>query len=202
MPNSLIQVPFQGAAVACVLVDGVPYVAMRPLCDAMEIAWTHQLQAIKKDPVLSSVVTEMVTTGADGKQYRMLCLPLDYLNGWLFKIDAGRYKPGDPRRDRIIAYQRECYRVLRDRFMPALTDRPPMHARPWESDTAARRASRLVGKLRRLARNRRLGKAAMHAAVELALFGEPEHAGNPLSRYLQNRLPETEAPQAKGALPC
>lgn len=200
MPNSLIQVPFQGAAVACVLVDGVPYVALRPLCDALEIDWATQRRAIKNDPVLASVVGDLPTTGADGKQYRMLCLPLDYLNGWLFKIDAGRYKPGDPRRERIVAYQRECYRVLRDRFMPALTDRPPMHARPWESDTAARRASRLVGKLRRLARNRRLSKAAMHAAVELACFGESDRTDGPLAQFLLSRIPETNQP--KGALPC
>ena len=200
MPTDLIQVPFQGAAVACALVDGVPYVAMRPLCDALEVTWPRQRRAIKNDPVLASTVAEMATVGADGKTRSMLCLPLDYLNGWLFRLDAGRYKPGDPRRDRIIAYQRECYRVLRDRFMPQARPLPP--CRPWESAIQAGQAEKLVGRLRRIARNRRLGKAAMHAAVELALFGEPEHAGNPLSRYLQNRLPETEAPQAKGALPC
>lgn len=117
MPNSLIQVTFHDAQVVCVMHDGKPFVALRPLCDALEIAWEAQFRAIKKDPVLTSVVDELSTTGADGKRYSMLCLPLDYLNGWLFKIDAGRYKPGDPRRDRIIAYQRECYRVLAEYFL-------------------------------------------------------------------------------------
>jgi hypothetical protein len=60
---------------------------------------------------------EIRTTGADGKQYEMVCLPLDYLNGWLFKINANRYK-GDDRREVIIRYQRECYRVLADHFLP------------------------------------------------------------------------------------
>ena len=200
MPNTLVQVAFHDAQVVCVMHDGKPFVALRPLCDALEIAWEAQFRAIKKDPVLASTVDDLSTVGADGKSRSMLCLPLDYLNGWLFKIDAGRYKPGDPRRDRIIAYQRECYRVLRDRFMPALTDRPTMHARPWESDTAARRASRLVGKLRRLARNRRLSKAAMHAAVELACFGESDRLDGPLAQFLLSRIPETNQP--KGALPC
>ena len=44
----------------------------------------------------------------------MLCLPLDYLNGWLFKISAKRYTGA--RRDAIVRYQKECYRVLAEHF--------------------------------------------------------------------------------------
>jgi hypothetical protein len=42
----------------------------------------------------------------------MVTLPLEYLNGWLFKVNAGRYKPNDPRREVIIRYQRECFLAL------------------------------------------------------------------------------------------
>ena len=45
----------------------------------------------------------------------MLCLPLDYLNGWLFGINASRVK--DDIRERLLRYQRECYRVLADAFL-------------------------------------------------------------------------------------
>ena len=117
MPNSLVQVAFHDAQVVCVMHDGKPFVALRPLCDALEIDWATQRRAIKNDPVLASTVGDLPTVGADGKARSMLCLPLDYLHGWLFKIDAGRYQPGDPRRDRIIAYQRECYRVLAEYFL-------------------------------------------------------------------------------------
>jgi hypothetical protein len=44
----------------------------------------------------------------------MTCLPLDYLSGWLFGINATRVKPEV--RDRLIRYQRECYRVLAEAF--------------------------------------------------------------------------------------
>lgn len=44
----------------------------------------------------------------------MLFLELDYLNGWLFGIDANRVKP--ELRQRVIDYQRECYKVLADYF--------------------------------------------------------------------------------------
>ena len=93
-------------------------VVMKPICEALGIDWSTQREIIKQDPVLNSVMGIMPTTGADGKQYEMFCLPLDYLNGWLFKINANRYK-GDDRREVIIRYQRECYRVLADHFLPS-----------------------------------------------------------------------------------
>jgi hypothetical protein len=45
----------------------------------------------------------------------MLCLPLDFLNGWLFGINADRVKPEV--RDQVLRYQRECYRVLATAFV-------------------------------------------------------------------------------------
>jgi hypothetical protein len=45
----------------------------------------------------------------------MLCLPLDYLNGWLFGVNANRVK--DAVRDKLIRYQMECYRVLAREFV-------------------------------------------------------------------------------------
>jgi hypothetical protein len=39
-----------------------------------------------------------------------LCIPLDYLSGFLFGINADRVKP--EYREDVIRYQRECYKVL------------------------------------------------------------------------------------------
>jgi|GEM_PF-3518576 len=109
-----VTVDFQGDPVICIKNgDGIK-VAMRPIAEKLGLEWTHQLRQIKNDPVLASTVAEYATVAADGKPRKMITLPLDYLNGWLFKIDAGRYKKDDPRRDVIIRYQRECYRVLHD----------------------------------------------------------------------------------------
>jgi len=41
---------------------------------------------------LSSVGVTMTATGQDGKQYEMICIPLSYLNGWLFRINPARYE--------------------------------------------------------------------------------------------------------------
>ena len=44
----------------------------------------------------------------------MVCLPLDYISGFLFGLNADRVKP--ELRDRVIRYQRECYKVLAEAF--------------------------------------------------------------------------------------
>ncbi len=90
------------------------YVALKPICEALEIDWQAQHKAVMKDEVLKSVVSQMETTGADGKTYQMVCLPLDYLNGWLFRINAAHFAEG--KRSLIVRYQRECYRVLAEHF--------------------------------------------------------------------------------------
>lgn len=115
MTNGIEKIGFCGRELVAVKEKEKVLVALRPICDALGLDWSRQLKLVKDDPVLSSTVDELPTVGADGKPREMICLPLDYLNGWLFKISAKRYTGA--RRDAIIRYQRECYRVLAEHFM-------------------------------------------------------------------------------------
>ncbi len=45
----------------------------------------------------------------------MVCLPLEYLPGWLFGISTSRVK-NDVHRHKIIHYRRECFRALSAAF--------------------------------------------------------------------------------------
>ena len=89
------------------------YVPVRPICDFLGVAWSAQRRRILDDAVLSEELQAIQVTTAGGPQ-EMQCLPLDMLNGWLFGINARRVK--DEVRDRLIRYQRECYRVLASAF--------------------------------------------------------------------------------------
>lgn len=89
------------------------YVPVRPICDFLGVAWSAQRRRILDDAVLSEELQAIPVTTAGGPQ-EMQCLPLDMLNGWLFGINARRVK--DEVRDRLIRYQRECYRVLASAF--------------------------------------------------------------------------------------
>jgi hypothetical protein len=97
----------------------VVYVPVRPICDYLGVAWSAQRLRINRDPVLSEETERVIVTITDSRQTmgrEMLCLPLDYLNGWLFGINANRVKPDI--RQRLIRYQRDCYRILAEAFVP------------------------------------------------------------------------------------
>jgi hypothetical protein len=97
------------------------YVPIRPICDFLGIDWSSQRRRINRDPVLSEVTMSVVITATDiapksrrPQKSSMLCLPLDFLNGWLFGVSAQRVK--SELRERVIIYQRECYKILSDAF--------------------------------------------------------------------------------------
>lgn len=113
--NDLITVPFHQHSVFALEQDGKRWVAVKPICEAIGVDWEGQRQRLKRDPVLSSTVVMMKAVAADEKEREMLFLDLDYLNGWLFGIDANRVKP--ELRERVIDYQRECCKVLAGHFM-------------------------------------------------------------------------------------
>lgn len=111
MSTSISTVAFHGANLPIISINGNPYFAPRAVCEAVGVDWSAQLQKIKQDIVLNSVVVLSPMTGSDGKQYEMVCLPLEYLNGWLFKINPTRVTKLDVR-ERLVQYQRECYPAL------------------------------------------------------------------------------------------
>lgn len=120
--NSLTQitVPFHSAELYLVEHNGQPYTAMRPIVENMGLDWKAQLVKIKQR--FSSVVGEITTTGKDGKQYQMLCLPLKKLFGWLMTISPNKVKP--ELRDTIIMYQNECDDVLWDYWIKGKATNP------------------------------------------------------------------------------
>ncbi|MCB0020126.1 MAG: hypothetical protein KDE09_20185 [Anaerolineales bacterium] len=97
------------------------YVPVRPICEFLGVAWSPQLRRINRDPILSDVASSVtVTVTETGQRGQMLCLPIDYLNGWLFGINANRVK--ESVKDRLLRYQRECYQVLAQAFTGPASD--------------------------------------------------------------------------------
>jgi len=116
MSHALIAIPFHGQSLSAVLVDNIPHVALKPLCENIGLDWSAQVQKIKRHAVLKSVMVMITTTGNDGKMYEMLMMPIKYLNGWLFGVDSSRVNLEI--KDRVIEYQYECFEVLANHFMP------------------------------------------------------------------------------------
>ena len=109
------EVAFQDDKITAVLVEGGEvYVPIRPICDTLGVQWAAQRKRITRDAVLQDELVNVSVSVTDTQgqtQNRVVsCLPLKYLNGWLFGINADRVNPAV--RDRLIRYQRDCYEVL------------------------------------------------------------------------------------------
>ena len=144
--------------------DGQVYVPIRPLCNLLGIAWAAQRTRINRDPVLAELITVVIVTiptaGATPTQSReMLCLPLEVLNGWLFGVNASRVK--ESVRDKLIRYQKECYKVLHEAFQDGrLTADPDLEALLQE-DSPEAQAYKMIQGMLRLAHNQLLMKARL-----------------------------------------
>ncbi|MCF5241913.1 hypothetical protein GIW33_10185 [Pseudomonas syringae] len=102
-------IPFHSTSLLLVEHDGQPFVPMKPVVEGMGLAWQTQHRKLVSGR-FASVITMMVTTGFDGKQYEMACLPLKKLPGWLMSIHASKVRKD--LRGRVIAFQDECDDVL------------------------------------------------------------------------------------------
>ena len=75
-------------AIQLVESNGNKWVPIRPVCDALGIDSKAQRDRIDRDKILNSVGVMITSTGADGKQYEMYCIPFKFVFGWLFTIDT------------------------------------------------------------------------------------------------------------------
>ena len=106
------------------------YVPIKPVCDFLGVSWSGQRRRINRDAVLSEETRSVNVTFTEPtrtRQISMICLPLDYISGFLFGINAARTKPEI--KDKLIRYQRECYRILADAFVA-----PVLSVQPIDSD--------------------------------------------------------------------
>lgn len=94
--------------------DGSIFIPVRPLVERLGVAWSPQLRRINRDPLLSEELQGVTVTVTPGGKQTMMCLPLDYISGFLFGINANRVKPEI--KESLIRYQRSCYKVLAEAF--------------------------------------------------------------------------------------
>lgn len=83
----------------------VIYIAIKPICEALGLDYKTQVEKIKEDVILSQLWGLHPSTAADKKEREMICLPLEYIFGWVFSI-------GNQANETFLQYKQECYHVL------------------------------------------------------------------------------------------
>ncbi|MFQ5434866.1 MAG: phage antirepressor N-terminal domain-containing protein [Anaerolineae bacterium] len=156
-------VEFYGDEVLAVRIeDGSVLIPVRPICDLLGVDWSAQRQRINRDPVLQEEMKSVNVTVSDS--YRtvnreLLSLPLDYISGFLFGINANRVKP--ELKERLIRYQRECYKVLAEAFNEGRLTADPAFDDLLASDTPAAQAYKMAAAIMKMARQQLMLEAQL-----------------------------------------
>lgn len=167
VPIKQKQVLFYGDEIIAVLIniDGQEkvYVPVRPVCENLGVDWSGQRQRINRDAVLSKYVQFVGVTPTKSERRgnpTRLCLPLDYIGGFLFGINANRVKP--ELKERLVLYQEQCYKVLAEAFQEGrLTNEPTFEDLLNQADPDAVQAYQMAQAIVKLARNQILLEARL-----------------------------------------
>lgn len=114
---SALTVTFHGTELYAFRVGDLVLVALKPIVEGMGLTWHGQFERVKRDPILKEGIRmiRIPSKGRGGPQ-ETVCLPLDLLHGWFFRIDSGRVRD-ETIRNKVLLYQRECYDVLAAHFL-------------------------------------------------------------------------------------
>lgn len=102
---------FNGTNILFTDVQGITYIAISPICKALNIHEDRSLRNLKKDPILgpaTSIQTYQVLGKAGFQARKLTCLPEKYVYGWIFSLQSDSKE--------LIEYKKTCYDLLYNHF--------------------------------------------------------------------------------------
>lgn len=138
---SLVSVPFRDGFILATLVEGVVWVPLAPMCDALGLRTHGQLARLRSKPWATTQT--ICGVAADGRTREMVFLDLRSLPMWLATIEPSRVRI--EARAALVAYQVEAADVLYRHFLA-----PPPSAPVVPVDDLAERVRRLEGQVAEL----------------------------------------------------
>lgn len=104
---------FNGKRISILLADGSWWVAIRPICEVLNVDYHAQYKNLKEDEILCRVLSKQTTHDTTKRLQEMICLPEKYVYGWLFSLRSDSIE--------LKSYKMKCYDVLYNHFHGALT---------------------------------------------------------------------------------
>lgn len=109
---------FNGKYIVFLNVDGNYWIALKPICEALEIEYTRSFKNAKKDPILGPVLAvQPMQVSKNGKSQvrNVTCIPEEFIYGWIFSLRSDS--------DELTEYKRTCYQLLYNHFHGTITNR-------------------------------------------------------------------------------
>ena len=91
------------------------WIAIKPICEALDINYNRAYQNILEDEKLSQLFAKQQMLDTLGRSQEMICLPEQYIYGWLFSLRS--------KSEALKQYQMKCYEVLFNYFNGAIIGR-------------------------------------------------------------------------------
>jgi hypothetical protein len=106
---------FNGRAISFLSIDGTYWVAIRPICEALNVSYAWHYQQLKKHPIWGDVYGKPTMHDAKNRLQKMVALPEKYVYLWIAQLPI---KSADHAK-----YVIECVDVLFDYFHGSIAGR-------------------------------------------------------------------------------
>lgn len=112
-------IEFKGHNILYKRINGVYWIALKPLCEALGVNYNRQYQNAMSHPIFGPAfaVQQMQVPGDQARN--MICLPEEYIYGWLFSINSDSPE--------LLLYQKECNHILYNHFHGVITRRSELY---------------------------------------------------------------------------
>lgn len=109
---------FNGKKIVFLNADGTYWIALKPICEALNLEYTRSFKNAKNDPILGPVLAvQPMQVSKNGKSQlrNVTCIPEEFIYGWIFSLRSDS--------DELNEYKLTCYRLLYNHFHGTITNR-------------------------------------------------------------------------------
>ncbi len=106
---------FNDKTIYFVTANGQYWIALKPICEALNVNWNRQFQNLKNDEILGAVFAKQQMQAPDNQLRNYVALPEFFVYGWIFQIQSASPE--------LLKYKWECYKVLYEHFHGAIAGR-------------------------------------------------------------------------------
>lgn len=89
-------------------INGEYYIAIKPICEILNVDYIAAFKKAKSDEFLSRVLSNQTIHDKTNRLQEMVCLPEKYIYGWIFSLQS--------KSEELKAYKIKCYDILFNHF--------------------------------------------------------------------------------------
>jgi len=117
---------FNGKTIFFQSFDGEFWIAIKPICEALNVNYNRAFQNLKIDKIFVQLFAIQQMVGGDNKLRNMVCLPEKFIYGWICSLQSDS--------EELQNYKLECYEVLFNYFHGTITGRKELLKQKVEVD--------------------------------------------------------------------